>query len=73
MLYEMLTGELPVSRARPRPAIAQHLAVPPRSMRAIRPELSENLERAVLSALAKQPGERPGSACGLVRSLSDVK
>ncbi len=73
VVYEMLTGELPFTGPTAQAVIAQHLAVPPRSMRAIRPELSENLERAVLSALAKQPGERPGSACGLVRSLSDVK
>jgi eukaryotic-like serine/threonine-protein kinase len=69
VVYEMLTGELPFSGATPQVIIARHLAERPRSIRSVRPELPGNVEHAVLTALAKGPAERPGSAGALVRLL----
>ena len=60
--YEMLTGELPFTGPTAQAILTRHLADPPRSMRAVRPELPAQVEAAVLAALAKEPGERPRSA-----------
>jgi serine/threonine protein kinase len=70
VVYEMLTGELPFSGPTAQAVIARHISERPRSIRAVRPELPAYVERAVLAALAKTPGERPGSAGSLVRCLA---
>jgi serine/threonine protein kinase len=69
VLYEMLTGELPFTGPNAQAVIARHLSEPPRSMRAVRPELPAHVEDAVLAALAKTPAERPPSAADLLRRL----
>jgi eukaryotic-like serine/threonine-protein kinase len=70
VLYEMLTGELPFTGSTSQAMIARHVSDPPPSLRAIRPELSEKIERAIFRALAKRPKERPRSARELVRALA---
>jgi eukaryotic-like serine/threonine-protein kinase len=71
VVYEMLTGELPFTGATSQAVMARHLSDPPRSMRAVRPDLPARVEDAVLAALAKTPAERPGSGADLLRRLGE--
>jgi serine/threonine protein kinase len=71
VVYEMLTGELPFTGPTSQAVIARHLSDPPRSMRAVRPNLPTRVEDAVLTALAKTPAERPGSGADLLRRLTE--
>jgi serine/threonine protein kinase len=61
MLYEMLTGRLPFVSADgdPLAVVTMHLTAEPRPPRALRPDLPEAVEAVVLSALAKDPQQRP--------------
>jgi TolB-like protein/Flp pilus assembly protein TadD len=59
VLYEMIAGEPPFeSGADPSVALARHLVDSPPSLIAVRPEVPEPLETAVMKALAKAPAER---------------
>jgi eukaryotic-like serine/threonine-protein kinase len=69
VVYEMLTGELPFTGPTSQAVILRHLGDPPRSMRAVRPDLPARVEDAVFAALAKTPAERPGSGADLLRRL----
>jgi eukaryotic-like serine/threonine-protein kinase len=69
VVYEMLAGELPFTGPTSQAVIARHLCDPPRSMRAVRPDLPARVEDAVLAALAKTPAERPRSGADLLRRL----
>ena len=69
VVYEMLTGELPFTGPNSQAVMARHLSDPPRSMRAVRPDLPARVEDAVLAALAKTPAERPRSGADLLRRL----
>ena len=57
VLYEWLVGARPFSGSVTE-VLAQHLSVPPPSLRAQRPDLSPGLEQVVLTALAKDPRAR---------------
>jgi CheY-like chemotaxis protein len=62
MAYRMLSGERPIV-PRPGGAIVGGLSyalTAPRPLRDANPKLSKELERVVMSALAKEPTERPG-------------
>jgi len=63
MLYQMLTGRWPCGTPSEDliRVIYDQVHTPPRSMRAIDPMIPENVERAVLSALAKDPEVRPNA------------
>jgi eukaryotic-like serine/threonine-protein kinase len=69
VVYEMLTGELPFTGPNSQAVMARHLSDPPRSLRAVRPDLPARVEDAVLAALGKTPAERPGSGADLLRRL----
>ena len=62
VLYEMLAAEPPFTGITAQAVIARRLRESPRSLRIIRPEIPEHVERAVLSALEKSPRGRPQSA-----------
>jgi serine/threonine protein kinase/tetratricopeptide (TPR) repeat protein len=66
MLYEMLTGELPY-RSDTLEDLRAKVVAPARvpSVRALRPEVPEEVEALVASALAKEPRERLPSAVAL--------
>ncbi len=70
VVFEMLTGEIPFPGPTRQAIIARHLTEPPRSMRTVRPDLPECIERAVAAALAKSPHDRPASGAELLRRLS---
>lgn len=60
--YEMLTGVLPFAADSTMAVMAGHLADTPAPPSSIRPELTPQVDEAVLAMLSKDPGKRPGSA-----------
>ncbi len=72
VIYEMLTGELAFSGPTPQAIIARHLSEPPRPIRTVRPEVTREMEAAVLAALAKEPMARPANAAVFLRLLENL-
>lgn len=66
VLYEMLVGEPPFNGPTPQAVMAKHAAEKPRSIRIVRPEVSEDIEAAVMGALEKKPEDRPGSGVEMI-------
>jgi len=63
MLYEMLTGRRPFeSDGDLFKLIVLHMNEAPLPPRELRPDLPPAIERAVLDALSKDPGQRPSAA-----------
>ena len=62
MLYEMLSGEPPHSGSTVQAVIARVITERPRSLRSGRDTVPENVDAAVMRALAKLPADRWGSA-----------
>jgi len=74
LIYEALTGSLPF-RARNRQALLEHhQRSKPRPMRQLRKDLNlpEELDRIVLSCLAKSPADRPADAQVLEHALANL-
>lgn len=67
LLYEMLAGDAPFTGT-VQSVLAKTLAEPAPSIRAVRPEVPEDIDAAIQRALAKQPEERFESA----RAFSDA-
>jgi len=62
ILFECVTGQKPFVAESLFELLRQHLETPPPSPRALRPDLSVDLEHVILTALAKTPELRFGSA-----------
>ncbi len=62
VVYEMLSGEPAFTGATSQAVVARVVSEPPRALRTLRPGIEAGLEQAVLQALHKDPGRRPGSA-----------
>ena len=58
VLYEMLAGEPPYSGPTPQAIMARRLSEPVRSLRIVRDTVPDQLERAVMRALARVPADR---------------
>jgi hypothetical protein len=54
----MLAGEPPFTGPTPQAVLARHMLEPPRSLRVIRPDIPESIERIIGKALAKSPADR---------------
>lgn len=67
--HELLTGRPPFVAADALELIHQHLAVPPPSVRSLRPELPEPLADIILRLLAKSAEDRYLGAYGLIQDL----
>ena len=68
LVYEMLSGEVPFSGPSNQAVIARQILDPPRSLRVVRPDLPEAVERGIAGARqgAKRPaGYRPGVSGGI--------
>jgi beta-lactam-binding protein with PASTA domain len=61
-LYEMLTGRLPFTGENAVAVAMQHVSVDPPPPRMFNPQIPPHLETLVLTALSKNPDERPASA-----------
>jgi len=73
LLYSCLTGTVPFDAATPMGVLTRHLTEEPEppSRRVPELELSRNLERIIMVALAKNPSERFASAAALQGALVD--
>jgi serine/threonine-protein kinase len=69
VVYEMLTGAPPLVGAGARATMAKHVTERPRPVRALRPEVSAAVERALDKALAKDPLERFSSVADFTTAL----
>ncbi len=71
MLYELATRELPFGNPQTRGGLRQRLWMDPVPPRALRPELPEWLQEAILHCLQSEAGRRYASAAHLALDLSD--
>ena len=69
LLFRLLSGVLPYDDADPGEIALLHANEPLPSLRMLRPEISEELERVVQVALAKTPEERFATPLALVEAL----
>ena len=74
LMYETLTGDIPIQSRNRRDLLELHQRAVPVPMRERRPELGipEELDRIVLSCLAKRAGQRPTNASELEGRLSQL-
>jgi len=68
VLYEMLVGEPPFTGASPRDIMTKHLKQKPYSVRVVRPDVPDWVEKAIFRALEKKPKHRFSS----VREFADA-
>jgi serine/threonine-protein kinase len=73
VLYEMMTGRLPLSGSAMIEMAKQVALTQPRSMRVHRPELSSDIDAIVLRCLRKEPGERFASMAELTARLREAQ
>ncbi len=69
VLYEMLAGEPPYTGATAQAIVARRLSEPVRSLRVVRETVPDQLERAVMRALARVPADRFPSATAFREAL----
>jgi serine/threonine protein kinase len=72
MLYHMLSGELPFKGDHPSAVMLGHLQEPAPDPRDLIPGLPDTVAEAILSALAKDPDERPVSPGDLAKAIGCV-
>ena len=74
LMYETLTGDIPIQSRNRRDLLELHQRAVPVSMRERKPELQipEELDRIVLSCLAKRAGQRPTNARELESRLGQL-
>jgi serine/threonine protein kinase len=68
VLYHSLTGAVPYPRPNQMATLYAHAHEPPPLLRAMAPEVTEELERVVATAMAKNPADRYRSAGDLGRA-----
>ena len=71
VLYEMLAGQKPFDGPTALAILAKQITESPVSLRAVRDDVPDGVEAAVLKALAKAPEERFTTASELVRALAE--
>jgi len=69
VLYEMVTGRVPFRAETPVAVVLKHMQAPLPPPRTLNPSLPEAVERVVLKAMAKSPGERFGTAGQMVEAF----
>ena len=69
VLYEMLAGQAPYVAATTQALIMKRLSEPPPSVRSVRPNVAEGVDRAIRRALASVPADRFASAAEFARAL----
>jgi len=70
VIYEMLAGIPPFRGGNPQILMAARFTTPPRPLHTFRPDIPESLERAIATAMKREPGERWQSAGGLAAALA---
>jgi len=69
VLYETLAGEPPYSGSTPQSVIMKRFTEPVPDVRRLRPEVPENIQRAISRSLAKDTADRFPGAAELARAL----
>ncbi len=69
VLYEMLTGEPPFTGPTAQAIIVRRFTETARPVRSLRPEVPEEVERALLRALGRAPGDRFTTAAQFAQAL----
>ena len=69
VLYALLTGQPPFPSGEPLAIMHQHLYTLPDGPRSLRPGIPADLDRLVLSLLAKDPAQRPADAGQVITAL----
>jgi serine/threonine-protein kinase len=72
-LYELVTGEVPFDGGNELEIVSRVLSQPPPSMRALAPEVPEDLDRLVIRCLAREPEDRPASMLELAAALRAIR
>ncbi|WP_255954745.1 serine/threonine-protein kinase [Streptomyces odontomachi] len=70
VLHELLAGEPVFGGDNDYQLMQQHMDVPPTPLRALRPEVPQDLEALTLDLLAKTPEQRPADAYAVYERLS---
>ncbi|MGQ4517118.1 protein kinase domain-containing protein [Streptomyces sp. DW26H14] len=70
VLHELLAGEPVFSGDNDYQLLHQHMNVPPKPLRALRPQVPEDLEALALDLLAKVPEQRPADAYAVYERLA---
>jgi len=71
MMYQLLTGHLPFQGG-PGPMMYQHFTVPPPPPSTYTPQLSQEVDMVILTALAKKPEERFLSISAFARAFQQA-
>ncbi|HTT63962.1 MAG TPA: serine/threonine-protein kinase [Bryobacteraceae bacterium] len=69
VMYEMLTGELPIKAESEVQMLIGQINTPPQPIRARRPELPEGIGAVVMRCLEKDPARRPASGAALIARI----
>ena len=69
VLYEMMTGKVPYEAETPMAVVLKHITAPLPLPRKVNPDLPELIERVILKAMAKNPGDRYQTAGEMVEAL----
>jgi serine/threonine-protein kinase len=72
-LYELVTGEVPFDGGNELEIVSRVLSQPPPSMRALAPEVPEDLDRLVIRCLAREREDRPASMLELAAALRAIR
>lgn len=73
MLFEMVTGQLPFMKARPEALMFSILNNAAPSVRSVRPDAPDALDRLLLECLRKDPAHRPASAALVGEALRRIR
>ena len=73
VLYELLAGQPPFTGPSTQAILARHLADPVPPLRTVRQTVSPGLERVVIKALEKSPGDRFTTAGGFAAALDAAR
>ncbi len=68
--YTMLAGEPPFTGPTTQAVLAKHIAARIPSLRVVRPEVPEHVERAIEGALAKESQNRPADAAQFAAAMA---
>ena len=69
VVFEMLTGRAPFTGTSPQAVITQRFLQPAPSVRSLRPEIPEEVDRAVAKALEREPVSRFATAAQFAQAL----
>jgi len=73
VMYEMLTGELPIQAESEVQMLIGQIGTAPEPIRARRPELSEGIGAVVMRCLEKDPARRPPSGAALIAQIENYE